>query len=578
MPPAETGAVTRPAVRSPFARSAVLPRAAARIARALPWQPWSVLGLLLLVQWAAVAALALTVAHNGWLYYQGGDESFYYTSAWALATGHLPVTPVGWGWPILLLPIALFAGPNFLVALPVIVVLQALLLLPIALASVYAIGRRLGGRLFGYWAAALWIAAPFVLILGTDPRFHDRYVQQFLPQFLGLTGLADFPSLVALLAGAALIMRALDERGRTNALLAGLVVGFAIGIKPSNAIFLIGAVPAFLLARRLGHGVLFGLALLPALVALAVWKQRGLGTLPLFAMGTQLLAAGGLLLPRPPSVLASLGSTYVRVDWHRINQNLTDLREFFWNTRLLQALPIAGALAMTRRSAAAAALFGGWFGGFFVIKGSNQLANVPSGSFFRLLAPGLPAYILLAAAIPLLVPVLGGRVARVQARRPAAGLPRPRLTLAIAVMALGIVPMVYFAVIPHLPAGRAVKYFPDGTYVPLVRELGLAATPTPGGQATVTWRKPDTSGVAVFYHVFRFSQDPVTCAALPGGTPDCVFTKDLQLIGSTRDTTFVDAPGPGRWWYTVGVIANWANETNKGDMLLSSQPVETAVR
>ena len=213
--------------------------AGARRTAALPWQPWSVLAPLVLVQWAAVALFAVTVRHNGWLYYQGGDESAYWTTAWSLGSGHLPVTPIGWGWSTLLSPVAAVAGPGFLHALPAVVVLQGVLLLPVAVLSVYSIGARLGGRLLGYGAAGFWIAAPFLVILAADPRYHERWVEQFLPQALGLTGLSDFPSTVTLLAAAALILRALAERGWANTVLAGLVAGFGIGIKPANALFLV---------------------------------------------------------------------------------------------------------------------------------------------------------------------------------------------------------------------------------------------------------------------------------------------------------------------------------------------------
>ena len=53
-------------------------------------RPIYVLGPLLGVQWIAVLALALTVRHNGWLYYAGGDQLWHYTGADLLAHGHLP--------------------------------------------------------------------------------------------------------------------------------------------------------------------------------------------------------------------------------------------------------------------------------------------------------------------------------------------------------------------------------------------------------------------------------------------------------------------------------------------------------
>lgn len=555
--------------------------ATATSARALPWQPWSVLGPLVLVQWAALAAFALTVQHNGWLYYQGGDEAAYYTSAWSLADAHLPVTAIGWGWSTLLTPVAAVVGPSFLQAVPVIVVLQALLLVPVALLSVYSIASRLGGRGLGYAAAAAWIAAPYAVILAVDPRYHDRWVEQFLPQALGLTGLADFPSMVALLAAAALILRALAGRGRADTVLAGLVTGFAIGIKPANAIFLVGAALAFLLARRLGQGLLFALALVPALLALAVWKQRGLGELPLFALGTQALAAGGSLggisLPRPPSLLGSaVGATYIDIDWGRIDSNLVTLREYFWNSRLYQVLPFIGLAAVLRRSLPAAGLIGGWFAAFFVIKGSNEYATVDSGGFFRLLMPGLPAYILLAAAIPLLLPVAGGRLAAAGRSLRVPRLRRPRLTLALAATVLALAPLLLFAVSPHLPGGTAMNYFQNNTYIP-IGSPALSAATGAAGAVTLSWDRPSTSGVGIWFKVMRTSREPLYCLTVAGATTDCAYISEVETLAMTRETSFTDRPAAGKWWYTIGVVANWLDDPTKGDVLLISKRVPVVV-
>ena len=137
---------------------AVAERLRAANAFAVSLRPAYVLGGLLVVQWLAVLALALTVRHNGWLYYAGGDQLWHYSGAYLLAHGHLPPSIVGFGWSILLMPLALIAGPNLVSALPGIVLFNTVVLLPVALLCVYGIGARIAGRLFGYFAAALWIA------------------------------------------------------------------------------------------------------------------------------------------------------------------------------------------------------------------------------------------------------------------------------------------------------------------------------------------------------------------------------------------------------------------------------------
>ena len=49
-------------------------------------EPWTPLGALALLQWALVALLASRAEHNGWLYYQGGDETFLYSSSVVVET------------------------------------------------------------------------------------------------------------------------------------------------------------------------------------------------------------------------------------------------------------------------------------------------------------------------------------------------------------------------------------------------------------------------------------------------------------------------------------------------------------
>src|ERR671936_1926095 len=200
-------------------------------------RPRYVVGALLAERWAAVAAFAVTVRHNGWLYYQGGDQIFHYTSAWLLAHGHLPATRVAYQWPVALAPLARLVGPSFVAALPAIVLVNTLVLLPAALLCVYGIARRIGGTAFGLFAATLWVVFPWLGVLYADAGYHEKYTEQFLPQALGLTAMSDFPSTVALLVSAYFTVRALEARGIADGALAGLAAGVGIGLKASNFLF-----------------------------------------------------------------------------------------------------------------------------------------------------------------------------------------------------------------------------------------------------------------------------------------------------------------------------------------------------
>jgi Dolichyl-phosphate-mannose-protein mannosyltransferase len=542
------------------------------------------LGALIVAQFAALGVFVATVRHNSWLFYQGGDQTFYYTTAWLISHWHLPTTPIGYGWSYLTSPVALFAGSDFLDALPALLLLQVLVLLPIALLCVYGIASRLGGRALGYLAATMWVAAPYAVIPLWDQRYHQKWVELFLPQAFGLTNLADFPSMVCLLVAAYFTFRALDDRNWHDVAAAGLAAGFAVGIKPGNGIFLGGPLLAFLLARRWRQLGVFAAAVAPALVTLAIWKERGLGVTPALAYGDSRYAAAIL----PIASVLSPVTKYVHIDWGQLGHNLDITREFFWSVRPLEYLPFAGAIAVARRSVPKAALLAAWFFGFLLIKGSASQANVEDSSFFRLMMPAFPAYLLLAASIPLLVPAYGTRLA---ARFPARS-PRFRIgtrSLAVATAVFALIPLVIVIGLRSNNSARAVKYFDQGVFVPVSPQFRPTASEV-GGRVVVRWHALGAS-VPHFYRVLRsraFDPAPRVDASTPAhegvqclrsragrGALDCRLSMDTVSVTSSSEVT--DAPGPGRWTYRVGLSANWLNDTDLGDLLLVSPPATVTV-
>ena len=52
--------------------------------------PWTVLGAIMLVGWGVAVAAGRIAGHDGWLYYHGGDGTWYYTTSWVLGNGHIP--------------------------------------------------------------------------------------------------------------------------------------------------------------------------------------------------------------------------------------------------------------------------------------------------------------------------------------------------------------------------------------------------------------------------------------------------------------------------------------------------------
>ena len=340
------------------------------------------LATLVAVQILATVALFFSINHNGWLTYQGGDQIWLVTSGWLLGQGTIGYALTSHGWPMLLAPLTWITGSSSVQLLPLTTILQVGVLGPIATLAVYDIGARLAGRLAGLWCAAAFVAAPFAAIPYFVQRYHDSWVDQFLPQAFGLTQQADFPSVVAVLVSVALTVRALEAGAHREAVLAGTFAGVALALKPANALFLGGPVLAFLLARRFGGIVLFAVALTPALLALTIWKSKGLGEVPLFAQGETRLAAG-LGDPAVASVSSWFDRT-VHLNFDTWKQNMSNLREFTWSARVVQFLPLAGAIAVARRSVPAAGLFLGWLLGYVVVKGAASVATIESGSYWRL--------------------------------------------------------------------------------------------------------------------------------------------------------------------------------------------------
>ncbi len=533
------------------------------------------LAVLVGVQVLATVALFFSVNRNGWLTYQGGDQIWLVTSGWLLGHGTMSYALTSHGWPMLLAPLTWITGSSSVDLLPLTTILQVGVLAPIATLAVYDIGARLAGRLAGLWCAAAFVAAPFAAIPYFAQRYHDSWVDQFLPQALGLTQQADFPSVVAVLVAAALTVRALDAFAYREAVLAGTFAGVALALKPANALFLGGPALAFLIARRWRQATLFAVALAPALLALTLWKWRGLGEVPLFADGGTRLAAG-LGDPAVASVTTWFDRT-VHLDFDTWKQNMSNLREFSWSARVLQFLALAGLIAVARRSLAAAGLLGGWLLGYVVVKGAADVATVESGSYWRLIMPALPAFVLLTASVPLLVPTfserMGPRLAPLPGRRP--GL---RATIAV-VAFLAIVPVAVILVVEQMQLTQ--QETPPYAYVPrelVVNEIGV---PADGGVVSLDVRRVGTANVLTwtdstrrartFYRVYR---------SAPGGFSDMVCEPrgvarcDLraETLVTTRERRYVDRTPPAGAVYRVGVAANWLDETDRGDVFAISPP------
>jgi hypothetical protein len=513
---------------------------------------------LVLLQLVAVLLLALRVQHNGWLYHSTGAATTFWLSEWAIGHGYLPATWIGYGLPVAFGWVPLL-GTTLLEGLPAIVLLQTLVLLPLTTVLIYALARRIAGPLFAAVAAVVWVVAPYASLVLQRPDYRGQFEPLFLPQALGLVNTGDFASLVVLLAAAYFAFRVLDERRGQDALLVGLLIGFAVGIKPANVLMLPVPAIAFALARCWRSILLYAVALAPALLTLAVWKHRGLGEVPLFALSDPLDAFGH----------------YLRFDWQHFNDNMHAVREFFWSRLLLEYLPIAGAFAVIRKSTAKGVYLALWVVAYFGGKGAIIVSNVSDVSYFRLAMPGLPAYVLLASAIMLLVPGWGRRV---PAARPRETPPSPSISLAVAVALLAVAPFPVVALARPLPPER-VAFRPAGLIGgPISPALDVRATQTASG-VRLSWSRPDTGGSDVLYAVYRVpAAQGDGCAEPAASSLPQMCSLAMPVVARVDATSVDDSPPAGRYVYRVGVLAGWSKQPADAALVLLGPPVAVTVR
>ncbi len=348
---------------------------------------------------------------------------------------------------------------------------------------------------------------PYLAIPLFEDRYQERWTDQVLVQMLGLTQMADYPSTVLVLVAAALVLRSLDAGAIREAALAGAFAGFAIGMKPANALFLLGPAAAYLLALRWRSAATFAVSLVPAVLLLAIWKSRGTGSVPALSMEAVHVAA--TWLPQLPVADSFWDRFPLHLDdWER---NMSNLREFFWSARVAQWAPLAGALAVARRSVPAAGLLLGWLLGYVIVKGASPVSSIEAGSFWRLVMPALPAYAILLAAIPLLVPTLprrlGARIGALPGRRPGR-----RLAIGVVVLLAAVPAAFVFTATPLRGAEQAILV--DGILVPVDGDTVQLRTTRVGAAQHLTW-DDTTSPTKTFYRVYRTDRHRARCRLYP---------------------------------------------------------------
>ena len=270
----------------------------------------------IVLQWlSTLCAVTFESNHAGWRFEQSRDALASVQGAFALADGDLPRQGPGLLWPIAMSPFASVADTLDGVLVGA-VLLNVLVLAPLALVSVYWVAARIGGRLLGAWTVVLWVLGPWVLMLAGLERYDPVIRDRVLPLVLGLTAEPAFPAAVALVSSAALIATSLDRRSLGGAALAGLLAGAATAIEPHSLLFLGGAAGAYVASRRIPEAGAFALALVPAVLAVAavdrarrrrtrptLLRPRGLGPVH----GEHGRAARVLLEPASAAVASNRG-------------------------------------------------------------------------------------------------------------------------------------------------------------------------------------------------------------------------------------------------------------------------------
>jgi hypothetical protein len=354
--------------------------------RPTPWH--GVLVLLVAAQWSVVGWVASAAQHSGWIYGDPAKTAALHAASRAVLHGHLPSDGGGFLWPLLTAPFAA-AGSSPSAGLGALVLVQVLVLLPVALLAVVGAASRLAGRALGVCAGVAWIVLPLLLHRFADFRLRPAVLDGALPSLLGLAESTAFPTLVALAVAGYLLARALDTGRTRDAAAAGVAASAALALSGASLVFLPGLLGAIAFRRRPVALAAAAAAVVPGLVALALWHAHA------------------------PHAEAPL----LHFAWSQFRGNVLGFREYFWSLRVVEWLPIAGTVALLRRSPAVAIAFGSWFWLAALLRGTvpgtfaTSDSLHPSSEFVVLLLPGYPAFVVLVAFLPLLVPRLPARLA-----------------------------------------------------------------------------------------------------------------------------------------------------------------------
>jgi hypothetical protein len=348
-----------------------------------------VLALLVVAQWGAVAWVASRATHTGWLYGDPSQTASLHAASRAALHGHLPNDGGGFLWPLLTAPFAA-AGSSPSAGLAALVLVQVILLLPIALLAFVGAVSRLAGRGAALIAGGIWVLLPVLGSRYFDFRARPVVINRLLPHLVGLVPSPGFVALVVLSLGFFFLARTLDadEHVVVPAVLLGAAASVALACTGTSLLFAAGAAASLALARRRRSLLILTAAAVPGVTAFLLWH---------------LLA---------PSADAPLFHLDLRV----LDANVAAFREYAWSMRVVQWLAVAGSIGLLRSGRVSAAGVALWFWLTVLLRGgvagfATGDPNHPSADFLaHVLLPAYPTLVLVIAALPLLVPSLPRRL------------------------------------------------------------------------------------------------------------------------------------------------------------------------
>jgi hypothetical protein len=540
---------------------------------------WWIVGACVLAQWLFVGREALFgSAHNGWIYQNGDDGPWYWTSAWTLASLHVPTTAVGLGWPYVLTPLGAIFGPDMANGLPAIVLLNVLILAPAAVIGMYLLGEKLAGRLFGLWAALLWVMLPGIALILYRAQTRPLVIDSFLPTATGFNALSDYPSMVCAIWAAYLLFRALDRNDLIDGVFCGLVLGFLILLKPANGPLVLAGAGVLLITLRLRALLGAAVAIVPALIALTVWKRTGSGAIAILppSPGGGASQAPGAPAPSRPGHLEQLYHRaingfhhYINFNWGHLAANVRDLQEVFWSVRLLEFLLVAGTIALIARARWKGVLVVAWFVGFAIIKATNVDASVKTTSVYRYLLPAWPAWVLLVAAMILLWPTSPATRSRRRfedEERARAVRPAPRAVVIAAGVILALGPLVAAVAASPVSADTIAQLSYSTAQIPIV-DFRLSAQRINGNTVRLRWTAQRTGRARYAYRIYKAANDG--CTIYGQGAPVCLFF--TPPLSDTNRSAFDDRDAATAAVYRVALISGWSTE--QPSALLLSKPL-----